>query len=88
MEYYIVMNEWHYPTNTGRMFVGDFDELTDAHYATKVECTKELRNSQRLLNALGMYLASYENDEGYILKPSDSALNYYFRSVIIKREML
>lgn len=93
MEYYIVFNEWHYPTNDGRVFIGDFDSCMDAETATRIECMKELRNFQN--NCGGYYkegsgrtVDEYLDCLGYQLNSSaDETKNFFFRSVIIKREI-
>lgn len=88
MEYYIVMNEWKYPEDTGKVFVGDFDEYMDAQYASKTECAKELHNFEIILNDLAFLSELHGDNEGYILDPCDINKEYYFRSVIIKREVI
>lgn len=92
MQYYILINEWNYPTESGREFIGDFDDIEDAEYHAKDECDRELDNFQ---NACGDYHRDgsgkfYDGScSGYVMNSSqDETANFFFRSVIIKREVL
>lgn len=55
MKYYIVINEWLYPTESGRDFVGTFDTLEEAVKAAKNEYDVEFQNF-RDMN--GVYMAA------------------------------
>ena len=94
MKYYIVMNEWNYPTESGRKFIGDFDDIQDAEYHAKDECEREYDNF--LLNTDGNYYRegsgriwnAYLDCEGYIMHSSQyENKDFFFRSSIIKREV-
>lgn len=43
-DYYIVSEEWLYPTESGRDLVGDFDTYEDALLAAKQKCEEEVYN--------------------------------------------
>lgn len=95
MEYYIVMNEWNYPTELGREFIGDFDDAQDAEYHAKDECEREYdnflsnTNGEYYREASGRMVDAYGNCEGYILHSSkDESEDFFFRSIIIKREVI
>jgi len=89
MTYYIVFNEWNYPTESGREFVGDFDSSMDAEFAALSECSKEEHNFLKVNGSVAKGPMADEdmNCLGYILTPSESGLHHFFRSVIIEREV-
>lgn len=90
MEYYIVMNEWKYPDDSGREFIGDFDSCLDAEYASKSECAKELDSFDAAFgdHEILKGFDSYSEPIGYSLKSSLKEFNeFYFKSSIIKREL-
>lgn len=93
MEYYIVINEWNYPTESGREFIDDFDTIQEAETCAESECDKELDN---FIEACGDYyregsgrtVNEYLDCIGYELNSSsDENNNYFFRSAIIMREV-
>lgn len=43
-DYYIVSEEWLYPTESGRDLVDDFDTYEDALLAAKKKCEEEMYN--------------------------------------------
>ena len=94
MKYYIVMNEWNYPTESGRDFVGDFDTRHEAVLAAGEEYDKEFDNFQTVTN--GLYREAcgvFNNDDGsiagYALHSSQwENEDFMFRSVIIEREVI
>lgn len=89
MTYYIVFNEWNYPTESGREFVGDFDSRLDAEFAAKSETDKEEDNFFKVNGSVskGPMVDEDMNCLGYILTPTEHRLNHFFRSVIIEREV-
>ena len=94
MEYYIVFNEWNYPTESGREFIGDFDSPLDAEFASKSEYYKEEDNFLEVNNgeihreACGRCIDAYGDCIGYVLHSSqDESEDMFFRSVIIKRKV-
>ena len=94
MTYYIVMNEWNYPTESGREFVGDFDSSMDAEFAAMSECNREednfleVNNGEIYREACGAVVDADLNCIGYILCSSQhEEENMFFRSIIIKREV-
>ena len=94
MKYYIVMNEWNYPTESGRDFVGDIDTRAEAARIAEAECDKEFDNFQTVTN--GLYREAcgvFNNDDGsiagYALHSSQwENEDFMFRSVIIEREVI
>lgn len=94
MEYYIVMNEWNYPTESGREFIGDFDTSLEAETCAELQCDKELDNFIEICGdyykeGSGRTVDAYLDCTGYVLNSSsDENNNFYFRSIIIKREVL
>lgn len=86
------MNEWNYPTESGRSIVGDFDDIQDAEYHAKDGCEKEydnfLENTNReyYREGSGRNVDAYMDCIGYDLNSSShEEWNFFFRSVIIKR---
>ena len=94
MTYYIVFNEWNYPTESGREFIGDYDTRLDAEFAAKSECDNEednfleVNNGEIYREACGPTMDEDFNCTGYVLNSSqDETMNHFFRSIIIKREV-
>ena len=91
MTYYIVMNEWLYPTESGREFIGDYDTLAIAREQAKFEYTNEIDNFLDVNGEIytqGETVNSKGECEGYIICSSQyEEENMFFRSVIIKREV-
>ena len=86
MEYYIVFNEWHYPNEDGRDFVGDFDSSMDAEFAAMSECRSEADDFYEYVEKKAVVTPITDADyncTGYQL----SSCGYFFRSIIIKREI-
>ena len=88
------MNEWQYPTESGRCFVGDYDTLEEALDACKEEYELEeenfidINNGEIYREACGMTNNSNLISTGYVLNSSpDETRNMFFRSVIIEREI-
>lgn len=92
MHYYILVNEWNYPTESGREIIGDFDDLQDAEYHAKDECEREFDNFQEVCKDYYRDGSGYFNDgnsTGYIMHSSqDESMDFFFRSVVIRREVL
>ena len=90
MEYYIVVNEWNYPTESGRVIIGDVDDALEAEAIAKEEYEKEYNNfldnvSGDIWNeGCGRLVNEYMDCVGYTLRSTDGEL--FFRSTIIKRE--
>ena len=42
MIYYLVLNEWNYPFESGREFLGDFDTLEEAEQTCKEQYESEI----------------------------------------------
>ena len=91
MTYYIVMNEWLYPSESSREYIGDYDTLAIASAMAKFQYEKELHkfldvNSE--IYTQGECINSKGECEGYLITSSyyeDESM--FFRSVIIKREI-
>ena len=92
MEYYIVINEWNYPTNSGREFLGDYDIESEAEDIAKQEYEKEYDNFLDNVDGdiwnegSGRMVNEYMDCEGYVLRSNQKEL--FFRSIIIKREVI
>ena len=93
MEYYLVINEWNYPTESGREFIGDFDDIQEAEYNAKSECEREYENfvdvcGDYYREGSGRICNAYLDCEGYIMHSSQyEDEDFFFRSAIIKREV-
>ena len=90
MTYYIVFNEWNYPTESGREFVGDFDSREEADWASAFEVVEEEPNFLKVNKT--SYDVTIVDDKGYcaghILSPTEDRFSeYFFRSVIIERKV-
>ena len=94
MKFYIVFNEWNYPTESGRDYVGDFDTREEAAQAAEAEFEKEWDNFQDVTHGLyreacGVFNNEQGEIEGYALHSSQwEQEDFVFRSVIIEREIL
>ena len=93
MKYYIVVNEWKYPTSSGRVILGDYDDAQEAEYHAKEECELEFDTFQEICgdyyrDGSGRLVDAYGNCEGYVLNSSRyEEENMFFRSSIITREI-
>lgn len=94
MIYFIVVNEWQYPNNTGREIVNDFDTLEEAEIAAETEYQNELDNFLEVNNgemyreACGKLIDVNYEPIGYVMNSSQhESENMFFRSIIIKREV-
>lgn len=87
--YYIVINEWNYPTESGREFIGDFDTLEEAREASKKEYENEYDNfldvnQEVYAEACGEIVDENNSSIGYMLCSSQyEEENKYFWSRII-----
>ena len=94
MKYFIVMNEWNYPTESGREFVGDYSTEGEAVLAAEAEYNKELDNFQEVTHdfyseASGVFNNDDGSIAGFIMHSSQwEEHDFMFRSVIIPREVL
>jgi len=94
MIYFIVVNEWKYPNNTGREIVDDFDTLEEAEIAAETEYQNELDNflevndGEMYREACGKLIDVNYETIGYVINSSQNeSENMFFRSIIIKREV-
>jgi hypothetical protein len=95
MKYYIVMNEWNYPTESGRDFVGDYDTREEAVAAAEAEYEKEKDNFFEVTSG-GWYndaCGQFNNEDGsiagFMMHSSQwEDFDIMFRSVIIEREVV
>ena len=92
MTYYIVVNEWSYPTEFGRELVGDYSTLEDADKAAEREYENERDNfidvNGETYEAACGHFRDWNGEEGYMLHSSQyEDEDMFFRSVIIKREI-
>ena len=92
MEYYIVMNEWNYPTTSGRDIVGDYDTCEEAEAVAESEYNEEFSNFLDNVNhnidneSSGRMFGEDGDCNGYALRSTQKEL--FFRSVIIRREVI
>lgn len=85
MIYYIVINEWNYPTESGRTLIGDYDTLEEAEEVSKNEYEKEYNNFQEVNKGEIYSEACGKTSEGYMLNSSKyEEENMYFISRIIE----
>lgn len=94
MKYYIVVNEWNYPTESGREIIGDYDTLEEAKAVAKEQYNNELANFLEVNkgaiyeNACGEIVDQHLNFMGFILCSSQyETENMTFQSIIIEREI-
>lgn len=91
MKYYIVMNEWLYPTESGREYIDDYDTLAIASVMAKFQYEKELPNFLEVNSEIytqGECINSKGECEGYLITSSQyEEESMFFRSVIIEREI-
>ena len=94
MKYYIVVNEWNYPTESGRDFVGDYDTREEAEAEVTIQGDKELENFQEVTGDLyseasGLFHDAHLNIWGYALHSSQyESEDFYFVSRIIEVKSL
>lgn len=101
-KYYIVINEWNYPTDSGRRIIGDFNTRDEAAKIAEKEYEKEKENFLKITNgkmyepACGMVkierLDVDDNQQvecgGYMLNSSIwEEDNIFFHSIIIERDI-
>lgn len=92
MKYYIVINEWNYPTESGRDLIATYDLYEEALNCIEDEYNKEKQNFIDVNN--GLYkeaCGAYQDDSGktigYMLHSSQyEDEDMYFRSFIIEVE--
>jgi len=94
MIYYIVVNEWNYPTESGRDIIGDFDTIEEAEKVAYSQCSQEMENfavvnhNEFYEQGSGKIVGEDGECRGYILNSSPhEELNMTFQSIIIKREL-
>lgn len=85
MKYYIVINEWNYPTEFGRTLRGDYDTLEEAEEVSKNEYEREYNNFLEVNKGEIYSEACGKTCEGYMLNSSKhEEENMYFISRIIE----
>ena len=88
------MNEWNYPTESGRDYVGDYDTREEAILASGAEFNKEMDNFQEVTNgwyneACGPFHDDNGDVAGFMMHSSQwEQEDFMFRSVIIEREVI
>lgn len=94
MKYYIVVNEWLYPTESGRDIIGDFDTLEEAEQVAAQQVEEErdnfllVNNGEIYEQACGKVVDENFNTIGYELMSSQYEEEcMFFRSMIIEREV-
>ena len=90
MKYYIVFNEWNYPTESGREYVGDYDTREEAETVVTTQGMDEWDNLLKVNNdiyreASGLYHNNDGTVAGYMIHSSQyEEEDMYFRSYIIE----
>jgi hypothetical protein len=95
MTYYIVVNEWNYPTESGRDIIGDFDTIEEAEQVASQQVEEE-RDNFLLVNKGEIYEAACGRMIEDFLGPTTCYClhsspheeeDMWFQSIIIKREI-
>lgn len=93
MKYYIVFNEWNYPTESGREYIGDYDTREEAEIAVTTQGINEWDNFQEVCHDLyreasGLFHNQDGSVAGYQIHSSQwEEYDFVFRSIIIEREI-
>lgn len=93
MKYYIVFNEWNYPTESGREYIGDYDTRAEAEIVVTTQGMDEWDNFQEVTGGLyreasGLFHNEDDSIAGYQIHSSQwEEEDFCFRSVIIEREI-
>ena len=88
MKYYVVINEWNYPTESGRSFIGDYDSKEEAFYVSEEEYNEEYNNFLEVNKGKIYHKTSGRSEDGYILNSSEfKEKNMYFLSRVIEVKM-
>ena len=92
MEYYILVNEWNYPTESGRDIIGDFDTREEAaqeaesQYKAEYDNFLDVNHGEIYQMACGKDVNHLGETIGYSLHSSSiEEEDFFFQSVIIKR---
>ena len=92
MEYYIVVNEWNYPTESGRELIGDFDtreaasKEAECQYKAEYDNFLDVTHGEIYQMACGKDVNHLGETIGYSLHSSSiEEEDFFFQSVIIKR---
>lgn len=92
MKYYIVINEWLYPTESGREIISDYDSRKEAEEEVTTQGMKEYDNFLKVNEdtytaACGLYHNQDGSIAGYALHSSQyEEEDMYFRSFIVEIE--
>ena len=89
MKYYIVFNEWNYPTESGREYIGDYDTREEAETVVTTQGMDEWDNFLEVNGDIYREASGlYHNDDGiagYMIHSSQyEEEDMYFRSYIIE----
>ena len=90
MIYYIVVNEWNYPTESGREYIGDYDTREEAELEVTNQGMDEWDNFLKVNDdiyreASGLYYNQNMTIAGYCIHSSQhEEEDMYFRSYIIE----
>lgn len=94
MKYYIVVNEWNYPDDTGWEIIGSFEHLdvaikeTEYQYKAEYDNFLEATDGKIYKDACGSCADYLGKIVGYSLHSSkDELYDHFFRSIIIEREI-
>ena len=80
MKYYIVFNEWNYPTESGREYIGDYDTREEAEWENFLKVNGDIYRE-----ASGLYHNNDGTVAGYMIHSSQyEEEDMYFRSYIIE----
>ena len=85
-KYYIVVAEWHYPTESGRDVIADLDTKDEALVSCFELCDDELDNYAQVC---GDYLApeqyqDKDGNEGVVITSKNGLDDWYFKAKIVE----
>lgn len=89
MKYFIVVDEWNYPTSSGREVIGDYDTLEEAKSVANFEYDNEYSNfievnGETYEEACGEVVGENGESTGFIINSSKNETeNMWFYSRII-----
>ena len=82
--YYLVINEWLYPTESGRDFVDDYDTHEAAMSRCREECERERANYEEVSNCKArLDQCEKANFNGCLMTTSDKCVEWHFLSRVI-----
>lgn len=89
--YYIVMEEWNYPCESGRNFVKDYDTFDEAMNCARKRCEEEETNFCENVKEDCLPAESFGGpgeDSGFIVTTRMGLDDFYYRCIVIERMLL